>query len=145
MSRSRFSDEVDLLFSSSGDFLVDEETGDFKDTKRVLLRSLSQQINMVVSSSLGDWKTSPQVGANIAAFVGKPNTENTGLAIQAQVFQSLINQIGLSSEELRVLVLPVSKTGVAILIKVSPIGQREQVVLSYTYDTRDNKIVPRNA
>jgi len=144
MSKSRFSDEVDLLFTIAGDFSLDGETGDFKDTSHNLLQSLAQQVQTVVSSSLGDWKTSPQVGANIAAFAGKPNTEETGMAVQAQVFQSLVSQIGLRPNELRVVVVPVSSTGIAVLIKINPIGQREEIIMSYTYDARDNKIVPRN-
>ena len=141
---NRFSKENDLYFTSAGDYVLDSGSGDFKDTLRVKLRSLIQRITTRIQSTKGDWRLQLDVGANLMEFAGQRNTAEVGERIRRAVMAGLTSDGFLSGNELNVQVFPVSKTAVAIVVRVVPIGQIEEVYVSFTYDARDNKLVPRN-
>lgn len=137
--------KVDLLFSDSGDFSLDSKRGDISDTTELLYRAFIQQILTRIESSRGDWKLEPNIGANLLNFAGKVNTPVLGNSIRLAVVNSLIQDSFIKSSELKVEVFPVSKTNIAILVLIQPKGVREQIRLAFTYDTKDNKIIPRNS
>ena len=86
----------------------------------------------------------PTVGADLGAFVGRPNTAEVGSELQQRVLSELQQEDLLAGRELQVQVFPTSQTSIAIVLIISPPGSGGQVMLTFTYDMRDNKLVPRN-
>lgn len=136
--------KVDLLFTDSGDFQIDSIREDLKDTSEIPYRAFIQQIATRVSSSRGDWRLQPTLGAGLTTHLGKPNTAELGRQVQLAVLNSLTQDAFIKSSEVKVEVFPIAKNQIAILVLVQPTGDREQVRLSFTYDTKDNKVLPRN-
>lgn len=136
--------KVDLLWNDSGDFNIDPIRKDIADTVSINYRALIQQITTRVQSSSGDWRLQPSLGANINKYVGKPNSQELGIAIKNSVTNSLISHGFLRASELQIEVFPIAEREIAILILVQPSGDRNQIRLAFSYNSQDNKIVPRN-
>lgn len=140
----RYNESLDFYFSSNGDFCLDD-TGMLRDTKYDKYRYFIQRVNTRLSSVQGDWSLAPEVGANLTDFLGSPNTADTGRLIKRRVFNELTRANFISPRDLDVRVMPLSETSIGIIINVTPPDTTSQVVLTYSYDYRDNKIVPRNS
>jgi len=76
-------------------------------------------------------------------FAGKRNSAETGENIKEAVRRALVSGDFLSAEELVVDVFPLTEHAVASAILIAPVGGQEGVYLSYSFDFRDNKLVPR--
>jgi hypothetical protein len=140
---ARFEEIVDLYFSDSGDFLL-STSGDLEDTKKDHYRGFLQRVLTRIQSRRGEWATQPSVGANLGQFVGKPNTEEIAGKIRQTISSELVQDGLLRGTEFGVDVFPISKTQIAIAIIVNPPRVGGQIVLTLTYDTRDNRLIPRN-
>jgi hypothetical protein len=140
----KYNESLDFYFSSNGDFCLDD-TGMLKDTKNDKYRYFIQRVNNRLSSTHGDWSLAPRVGANLTDFLGSPNTAATGESIRRRVYTELTRDGFVSGKDLKVEVIPLSQSSVGIIINVTPPDTTSQVVLTYSYDYRDNKIVPRNS
>ena len=136
--------KIDLLWTDSGDFSLDTKRGDLADTINHSYRALIQQISTRISSSKNDWRLIPNLGANLSQALGRPNTRELGNEIKGLVTSALLSGTLLTASELEVDVFPVSKTEIAILIIVTPAGDKAQIRLNFTYNTKDNKIIQRN-
>lgn len=136
--------KIDLLFTDSGDYKFDSVTSDFADTTEIPYRAFVQQIATRVSSTRGDWRLQPNIGASLTQNLGRPNSPELGRQIQLAVINSLTQDAFIKSSELKVEVFPIAKNQIAILVLVQPVGDREQIRLSFTYNTKDNKVLPRN-
>jgi hypothetical protein len=137
----RMEDIVDFYFSEEGDLQVGDD-GDLKDTKLDAYRGFIQQIDTIVKSSSGDWG-SLGIGANLSKFLGTKNTAGTGKAIEQSVHAYIAREGLVSMGDIRVQVLPVSESMITIFIFVRPTGSKGNLVLTYYYDMRDNKIATR--
>lgn len=136
--------EFDLFWTSSGDFAFEPTKKDFKNTKIYNYRSMIQRILTRVMSSPGDWEFSPQLGAGLESFLGKKNTEALGNEIQLRIENELITANFLSLNEFLVNVFPISKEEIGIVIEVTPNNQRESILLKFTYNASDNRVVHRS-
>jgi hypothetical protein len=134
----------DLKWSSSGDFVLDENELDLKDTRDENYRGAIQRIQTRLQSSKGDWRASPQTGANLKTYAGLPNTPTTGAEVQNAIVNELMRGSLLRPQEVQVDVFPLSESAMATLVRISPLGQRETITLINSYDLADNKISPRN-
>jgi len=132
---------VDLYFTDAGDFVMGDN-GDFRDTKNDHLRGLVQRLVTRVMSSQGNWRLQPGIGANLQEFLGKQNTRETGDRIRQRVHNEVIASGALRAGEFFVDVFPVSPTEVAIALVVNSV--RPEITLTFTYDFRDNKVIPRS-
>lgn len=141
---NRLREDVDFYWLSSGDLCLDSERGDIKDTSRYNYRSTIQRILTRVMSKPGDWRVTDNMGANLEQFLGRPNDQETGLEIQSAVYYELVANDFLRPNEVEVEVFPLSKTQVVIIVKVTPANQRDAIKLIFSYDARDNIVVPRN-
>lgn len=139
-----YNDSLDLYFTSNGDFCLDE-TSKLKDTKLDQYRYLIQRINNRIGSTGNDWQLAPEVGANLTDFIGQRNTPENGKLIEQRIFNELTRGNFINSRHLSVKVFPISESGVGVIIAVNPPDTVGQVTLTYSYDYRDNKIVPRNS
>lgn len=141
---SRLSTSVDMFWLTHGDFVLDANTGDLKDTRREQYRDLIQRADTRIRSGQSDWRLSDLQTAGLQQFYGKQNTAELGQDIKDAVFSALTARGFLRPNEVSVEVFPVSLTEVVLIVLIRPAGQRTQIYLNYTYDGRDNKIVPRN-
>ena len=135
--------KTDLIWTDSGDFFLDATREDLADTSSLPYRAFIQQITTRLSSSLCDWRLAPTIGTGLNQFLGKPNTAELGANIQAAVTSSLTRGSFMKASEFQVQVFPLDKHNLAIFLMVQPSGDREQIRLSFTYSTQDNKVVPR--
>ena len=134
---------VDLYWTESGDFTLGEN-GDFEDTKLGHYRGLLQRVLTRIKSHRGEWALQPGVGVGLGKFAGKPNSAETGERIKNAITVQLSQGDLLRGQEFTVDVFPVTKHSVAIAIVITPPRAGGQVVLTLTYDARDNRIIPRN-
>lgn len=135
---------VDFRFSDSGDFVLDTRDNDLMDTKEENFQGAIQRIVNRLQSSKGDWKASPQTGASLIRFAGRPNSPSVGAEIEIAVKNEFIRDGFLRSGEVSVQVFPISKTALGILVHITPDGQRQTMQIALSYDLQDNKVSLRN-
>lgn len=81
--------EQDIAFyskESEGDFAVDE-TGDFALTGAY--ESARQDMANRMRTQKTDWRSHPNIGADLELLEGEPNTRETGLRSESQVYEAL--------------------------------------------------------
>lgn len=140
---ARFNKIIDVHFTDTGDFFLGE-SGDLKDTKNDAYRGFLQRVLTRLQSSKGEWALQPTIGAGVSGMLGKPNTEATGVLIKNLIYTELLADNLLRAAEFVVDTFPINKYVIAFAIIISPPNSGGQVVLTLTYDTRDNRLVPRN-
>lgn len=136
--------EIDLMWSSSGDFKLDKSIKDLANTKNINYRAYIQRIMTRLQSNLGEWRYQPQVGTNISDFLGRANDEFLGEDLKQRIIFSLTNDGLIRLDEINVIVFPLSKIQIAVIVRVVPRGQSQEILLKYSYSTRDNKFIPRS-
>jgi hypothetical protein len=140
---SRYDKIVDLYFTDSGDFMLGQNN-DIKDTIEEQYRGFVQMVVTRLSSAAGDWALAPTVGANLDQFVGRPNTRDLANAIRSRVLSELQSGGLVRGNELSIEIFPVSKTSLAMILAITPPRSEGQVVLTFTYSMKENKLIPRN-
>lgn len=138
-----YKNNIDLYFTAEGDYVLSPD-GDLLDTKRALYRGFIQQVLTRLQSSRNDWRDQPDTGANFGEFVGLPNTRETGDLIISRVSSELIREGLVSQNDLNVDVVPLNANSIMVLVTLIPPGSSQAAFLSFTYDMRDNKLIPRN-
>jgi hypothetical protein len=133
----------DLFFSSNGDFRADE-SGSLETTQGYDQRALVQAIVKRLQSTQYDWPVQIQIGANIGSFLGQPNTRETAAAMKSAIVSELTRGGLVAASALTVQIVPVSISGILIVIIVRTDDPSQPIVVQFTYDLRDNKLVPRN-
>jgi hypothetical protein len=143
---------VDLYWTNAGDFKIDPDTGDLAtaagndplnpNTGRLML----QAINKRLMSSYGDWPLLGNYGANFVDFAGQPNTRETAAAIKSRIVYTLtgFDPPLVAASQLQIELMPLSNTSILIILIVSGVLAEGQLELIFSYDMRDNKLVPRN-
>ncbi|MCY9186601.1 hypothetical protein [Bacillus halotolerans] len=115
----------DLENNIDGDFMVDS-TGDFALTDDY--ESARQDMTNRVRTQKGDWRSHNSLGADLELLEGEPNTRETGLRGESQIYEALtydhrfdildlnVRAVPLSIEELQFfVVLDTDKNGPIIL------------------------------
>lgn len=139
---SRQYSPIDLYFTESGDYFLGTN-GDIADTQNELYRGFIQKVHTIMSSTVGDWKLEP-IGANLTSFLGKPNSPDLARRVQDSIYTEIYKHELARPAEVKVEVLPISESSIAIAVFFNPPGNSGRLTLTYTYDTRDNKILIRN-
>lgn len=134
--------DLDLLWSSEGDFVLGTD-GDLETTQNINSRSLIQRVLKRLMSTPGDWATSPETGVQWERILGTANNRETGRLVEEMIISELMRGGLLSSSEFTVAAFPASKKEIGILLTIFPAGVRGETVLTFTYDMRDNRIIPR--
>lgn len=133
----------DLFFSNNGDFRLGSN-GSLERTVGYDYRALVQTIVKRISSSTGDWPMQRQIGSNLGDFVGQDNSRETANLIRSRIVTELTKGNFIAASNLRVQILPVSKTSIIILIFIRTSDPSQPISINFTYDMRDNKLIPRN-
>lgn len=135
---------TDILWTVDGDLFV--ESGDVKVASAFSNEVMESAILRRLQSTKGDWKMAPLLGANLVEFAGWPNTRETGALIKSRIVNILTEDLLLKGDEVSVDVYPNSLTSIVITIVVNTIDPDIQdgvYIVGFTYDMRDNKLVPR--
>lgn len=115
--------KTDIYWSDDGDFILSANK-DFEDTSTESFRSLMQGIKARLNFNVGEWPgRGSKIGANLADFHGKPNTEATGTLIKSRIISELTKGAFIASSDLFVDVFPISLHAVLAKIVVrTPVG-----------------------
>jgi len=140
---ARFDKIVDLYFSDDGDFSLGSNN-DLEDTNKYDYRGFMQRILTRLSSKKREWAQAAHLGANLSDFVGKPNTEEIGNRIQDRIYSVLLQEDLLYGHEFTIDVVPVTKYEVAIIMVITPPRNEGGIVLTFSYDMRNNRLIPRS-
>lgn len=133
---------VDLYWSTDGDFALGSQ-GDLKSTEDVQSRTMIQQVFKRLMSSPGDWSMAPEIGVSWERILGQPNSSATGRLLETMINSELTRGGFLSSSEFVVTVFPLGKRELGVLLAITPKGVRGEITLTFVYDMRDNRIIPR--
>lgn len=100
--------EQDIRFyteESDGDFGVDE-SGDFALTSDY--ESARQDMANRIRTQKTDWRSHPNIGADLELLEGEPNTRETGERGQAQIYETLTYDSRFDILDLTVRAVPTS-------------------------------------
>lgn len=112
-------DGVDFLWDgTSGDYVLSQQ-GDIQSTEFDQLQAIAQEIYSRMKGDKGDWPEAPMVGAGLADFVGEPNSRQLGDKIKKRIFSALQSYGAVDIADLFIDVIPISKSNVAIVVKLS--------------------------
>ena len=134
---------VDLYWSDEGDFVLGDNN-DLRDTQNDAYRGLIQRVLTRIKSRKGDWGLQESIGAGVTAVVGTPNTAETGARLKFLIQNELMVDDLLRPGEFIVDVFPASKSIIAVAVVITPPRSGSQVILTFSYDLRDNRLVQRN-
>jgi len=136
---------TDIMYSSNGDFFLSDKTGDLaranthdhKITKQIVIKRLE--------SSHADWKHLRTYGANLTSFIGKRNTMATGEMIKATIVRCLTYDGLINPSKIQVELLPTGARSVLIVLQINAPSTvaKTPMVITFTYDLRNNKLVLR--
>lgn len=141
-------DAVDLLWDgTSGDYVLSQQ-GDVQSTEFDQLQAIAQEIYSRVKGDKGDWREAPLIGAGLSDFVGEPNSREIGVKIKKRLFSAMQTYGAIDLGDLFIDVIPVSKTSVAIIVKLSVMptarNQSSRVLKKvFIYSSVENNVYPR--
>lgn len=132
-------DDIDLYFTRTGDFAI--EAGDLRDTSEDGLRSLVQEISMVVKSTMGDWELYPGIGTGVDEFKGRANTKKTSNLIHDKIRMSLICAGICFEEDLFITMVPITRQELLVVLRImaqptplNKLGNGEVLVIEMLYN-----------
>ena len=138
------SSSMDMGFTMDGDLVVNDEVGDFEQVGTSSHALTRQQIYMRLSSSPGEWLNHRMTGIDMKRYVGLPNSASTGAMIQAAIVAELTRDNLIDSNNIEVKVFPANKHALGILISAKiPTVSHKDFVMMFSWDIRDNSLIPR--
>lgn len=130
--------QVDLWFSDIGDLEIDK-TGDLKDTRSVYGKAILQEVRMRLRASLGDWKLTPRLGANMTDFLGLSGTQANIDRIITRVIESLTLDGLLDQAEINVIPLQLGDS--IVLFRILVVTRDGQLSSTFSFDTNENRFI----
>jgi hypothetical protein len=134
--------DLDLLWSVEGDFILGVD-GDLETTQNIQSRNLIQRVLKRLMSTPGDWAMSQDTGVSWDRVLGMKNNRDTGKLVEEMITSELMRGGLLTTSEFTVVAFPAGKRELGILLTISPTGVRGETTLTFVYDMRDNRIIPR--
>ncbi len=126
----------DLWYSGDGDLVVGGD-GDLRDTSddKSRTRALIQEIQQVLSSSTGDWKSNPTFAADLAEFIGEIANDAAGDRIARRIKEKLVRMGIVSSGQLDIIPLILGSTAL-FRITVTTGLHTSEVNMGYDSDNK---------
>jgi len=123
---------LDWETDDDGDFVI--TAGDFTDTEGH--RATIQDVMFRLKSALMDYKVDPDLPAALDDFIGKPNSSDTGEAIERRVKYSLTRDGKYQPTNFQVTVAPHGRHELGIYLFIIPgLGTNGGLTnLSFTFD-----------
>lgn len=120
----------DIIYTDDGDFLIDDNTGDFLIKSDANGDITSQTIAKRVFSNPGDWKMMQDYGSGIMNLVGNEATSDIITVIKSSIFDVLTREFTLDSREFETKVIPLSPREFSVIILVKKRYMNQPVVVS---------------
>lgn len=120
--------EQDIRFYAEGiegDFVVDE-SGDFALTEDY--ESARQDITNRIRTQTGDWRSHPDIGADLELLEGEPNTRETGQRGEEQIYRTLTYDNRFDTEDLHVRAVPTSIDSIDFYVMLDTDSRKPVVV-----------------
>ena len=137
-------DEIDISLSWNGD-INEGSNGDILDTGSDTIRSLTEQVSLICSSSINDWIVYPSKGATLSDFIGEPNNSETADAISDRLRLALTSAGIVNEADLSIRVIPVQLHKVMIVVKIDAVATTTNnldpsgvVTVAFVYDSQQN-------
>ena len=103
--------EIDILVDASGDLVLDSG----KNFKFASAReTLQQDIMFRARTEYNDFEPHPDVGADLQALLGEPNSRESAVLGERKLFTSLTKDGRIIPQDLRVKAVPISMSRIAI-------------------------------
>ena len=120
----------DIIYTDDGDFLLDENTGDFLIKSDSNGDITSQTIAKRVFSNPGDWKMMQDYGSGIMNLVGNEANSDIITVIKSSIFDVLTREFTLDSREFETKVIPLSPREFSVIILVKKRYMNQPIVVS---------------
>lgn len=120
----------DIIYTDDGDFLLDENTGDFLIKSDSNGDITSQTIAKRVFSNPGDWKMMQDYGSGIMNLVGNEANADIITVIKSSIFDVLTREFTLDSREFETKVIPLSPREFSVIILVKKRYMNQPIVVS---------------
>lgn len=120
----------DIIYTDDGDFLLDENTGDFLIKSDSNGDITSQTIAKRVFSNPGDWKMMQDYGSGIMNLVGNEASADIITVIKSSIFDVLTREFTLDSREFETKVIPLSSREFSVIILVKKRYMNQPIVVS---------------
>lgn len=135
---------VDILWTVDGDFFLGDNS-DLSKASSYKDEVLESAILRRLQSSSGDWALIPNFpGANLTEFIGLPNTPETAVLIKSAIVDTLTFDNLIRGHGLDVDVVPIGLREVMVVLVIPSLEKKDKpLVFGFSYDLRDNKMVPR--
>ena len=135
---------TDVDMTLSGDFIIDEDKEDLQTATSESHRVARNIIYRRISGSPGDFRHSENSGAGLNKFLGLPNTPEVGSLIKSAIVRELTRDNLFPAQGVDVRVFPMTRHSVAVFLAVtSPTLSPRTFSMTFSYDMRDNRIIPR--
>ncbi len=130
--------QVDLWFSDIGDLEVDR-SGDLKDTKNSYGKAVLQEVRDRLRGNFGDWKLTPQLGANVKEFLGESGTQANinrivERVIEAITFDGLLDQASVD-------IIPLQIGDSTVLFRIIVVTREGELTSTFSFDTNENRFI----
>ena len=134
----------DFYITTDGDLAIDEIRGDLQTVDAKGMEIFKQHMMRRLMTSRGDFLFNPDQGASISDFVGLKNSAETGQLIKSQIMSALTSDNLFRAGGLDIKVFPMDQNTIAMLLitRVSSL-EDDNYAIGFSYDLRDNKIIPR--
>ena len=134
----------DLLWTADGDLYLDPDgDGDIYVATEIGDEILSSAIIKRLASTEGDWQTVPSLGANLSDFMGLPNTAETAAYLHSRILNTLTQDLLIRSADITLQIVPIGPHELLVVLLVKAIAASEPAVIGFSFDMRDNKMIPR--
>jgi hypothetical protein len=132
------SDTKDLTFTSDGDFMIDQQTGQLSLSTMDDMGLLCETIYRRLNSVDGDWGYTQHIASNVREAVGLQLNNSNIDYISFLIRRSLTVDNLLSPQEIVVVPGVAVDTKVTLSVLVRSESLKEDIMIGLIYDTRDN-------
>jgi hypothetical protein len=123
--------EIDLLVDASGDLVLDSSKNfEFANSRE----TLQQDIAFRAATEYNDFEPHPDVGADLQALLGEPNSRENAALGERKLFTSLTKDGRIIPQDLRVKAVPISMHQIAIYTFVNSSNEDVNVFTAAVLD-----------
>lgn len=137
----------DIALSYDGDLILDEN-----DDLRIIssIEWFKREINKILKTKLGEWKSDPNIGMDLENFHGQANNRNVAINIKKEIQRALTLDNFQFPGQFEIQVIPISTSEITIYIIYNILGDNYNIVklmydlnngiLQSTYDELESEI-----
>lgn len=123
----------DIALSYDGDLIIDE-------SQDLLLISgiewFKREVNKIIRTNLREWRSEPDIGANLEEFIGSVNSKETAESIKLKLLEAITIDNFQFPGQFEVKIIPVSTDKLTIYITYNIIGENYAISkLIYSLDS----------